>query len=36
VHVDNKQKRGFAALLFATVVHDVNWEGVSSNGEAIP
>jgi hypothetical protein len=36
VHVDNKQKRGFASLLFATVVHDASWDGVTSSGDAIP
>jgi hypothetical protein len=36
VHVDNKQKRGLAALSFATILHDVTWEGVTSSGEAIP
>jgi hypothetical protein len=34
--VENKQKRGFAALSFATVLHeDVNWEGVTSSGAEI-
>jgi hypothetical protein len=36
VHVDNKLKRGFASLSFATVMHDVTWEGFTSNGDAIP
>jgi hypothetical protein len=34
--VDNKPKRGLAALSFATVLHDVSWEGTTSRGEPIP